>query len=150
MATNDGRVPVLNLNDTLELYYGLLEKTKEMEQEVRLLRDRILHSLSERGIAKEQVDGYDVERQIRHHPPQLNEDLAIEILAKHGRLAECQVEVLDQEKAREVIDQLFRHGALTKNELPFIYVKPTEALVVRQVEAVARPAQEIRRVRPAA
>lgn len=145
MATNDGRAPVLNLADALELYYDLLGQSKEMDQQVRLLRDRILHSLSSRRIDRIQVDGYEAVRQLRHHPPQLNEERTAELLEEHGRLQECQVEVLDQEKARKVIDELFRHGALSKDELPYVYVKPTEALVVRRVEVPAEVAREERR-----
>lgn len=150
MSTDEGRAPVLNLADALELYYDLLQQAKEMEQQVRMLRDRILYSLASRRIDRVEVDGYQAERQIRHHPPQLNEDRAAEILVKHGRLEECQVEVLDQEKARQVIEELFRHGALTKDELPYVYVKPTEALVIRRVEFPAEVAREERRVRRAA
>ncbi|MHB0868756.1 MAG: hypothetical protein ACYC66_01550 [Chloroflexota bacterium] len=150
MATNDGTAPVLNMGDALELYFDLLQQTKGMEQQVRLLRDRILHTLSSRRIDQLQVDGYEAERQLRHHPPQLNEDRAAQILESHGRLEECQVEVLDQEKARAVIDELFRHGSLSKDELPYVYVKPTEALVVNRVELPAEVEREVRRARRAA
>lgn len=149
MAANDARAMVLNLAEAVELYHDLLEQSKGMEQQVRLLRDRILDALSRIRADRVAVDGYEVERQLRHHAPQLNEELATEVLARHGRLEECQVEVLDQEKARAVIDELFQHGAISKDELPYIYVKPTEALVVRGVEA--RPAiEEVRRARRAA
>ena len=150
MAANDGKAPVLNMADALELYYDLLQQAKGMEQQVRLLRDRILQSLASRKIDRLQVDGYEAERQLRHHPPQLNEDRANEILERHGRLEECQIETLDQEKARAVIDELFRHGAISKDELPYVYVKPTEALVVHHLELPAEVAPEEKRARPAA
>jgi Ribonuclease G/E len=135
MAAKDGRVPVLDMSDALDLYYDLLQQSKGIEEQVRLLRDRILQALAARRIDRVQVDGYEAERQIRHHPPQLNEERAIEILERHGRLEECRVEVLDHEKAREVVDELFQHGSISKDELPYVYVKPTEALVVRSLKA---------------
>ena len=149
VASDNTRVMVLNLAEAVELYHDLLEQSKGMEQQVRLLRDRILDALSSMGTDRVAVDGYEVERQLRHHAPQLNEELATDILARHGRLEECQVEVLDHEKARAVIDELFQHGAISKDELPYIYVRPTEALVVRSVEI--RPTiEEVRRARRAA
>ncbi len=144
MAADAGKVPVLQLDDALEVYYDLLQQSKGIEQQVRLLRDRILQSLASRKIDRVQVDGYEAERQLRHHPPQLNEDRAAEILDRHGRLEECQVELLDPEKAREVIDELFQHGTISKDELPYIYVKPTEALVVHPLE-LPEAAREERR-----
>ncbi len=145
MRATDGKAPVLTMADALELYYDLLQQAKGMEQQVRLLRDRILQSLASRKIDRLQVDGYEAERQLRHHPPQLNEDRAAQILKSHGRLEECQVEVLDQQKATEVIEELFRHGAISKDELPYIYVKPTEALLVHPLE-LPEAAREERRV----
>ncbi len=152
MATNDGRAPVLQMADALELYYDLLQQSKDIDQQVRLLRDRIIQSLASRRVDRVQVNGLEAERQLRHHPPHLNEDRAVEILERHGRLEECQVEVLDEEKARAAIDELFRHGAIGKDELPYVYVKPTEALVVSRVElpVPAEVAREERRVRRAA
>lgn len=150
MGTNDGRVSVLNLADSLELYYDLLEHSKGLDQHIRMLRDGILRAMSERQLDQVQVDGYQASRQLRHHAPQLNEDLAAEILEQQGRLDECLVQALDEEKAREVIEELFRHGALSKDDLPYIYVKPTEALVVRPVEAAAERTEERRRVHRAA
>ncbi len=149
MAANEENVLVLEMGDALELYYDLLQQSKGMEQQVRLLRDKILQTLGSRRIDRLQIDGYEAERQLRHHPPQINEDRAIEILERHGRLEECQTEVLDEEKARQVIDDLFQHGAISKDELPFIYMKPTEALVVRHL-AVPEAVQEERRLRRAA
>ncbi len=137
MATNDGRLQVLNLADALELYYDLLEQSKGLDQQVRLLRDRILSAMAARKISEAEVEGYEAVRQFRHHAPQLNEERAEELLGENGRLEECLVKRLDVEKARQVIEELFRHGALTKDELPYIYVKPTEALVVRRAEPVA-------------
>ncbi len=136
MATEDGRVPVLNMADTLELYYDLLEQSKELEQQVRLLRDRILHAMSSRGLELVDTDGFEALRQLRHHPPQLNAERAEELLRDHRRLEECQVRRLDEEKTRQVIDELFRHGAISKDELPYVYVRPTEALIVRPRPAV--------------
>ncbi|HEX2924516.1 MAG TPA: hypothetical protein VHS28_10895, partial [Chloroflexota bacterium] len=84
-------------------------------------------------------------------PPQIYPERAEEILQRYGRLDECQVEVLDEEKARKVLEELFRHGALTKDELPYLYIKPTEALVVRETEEVARERPRVaRRLRRAA
>ncbi|MGE5618625.1 MAG: hypothetical protein ACM3US_05155 [Sphingomonadaceae bacterium] len=150
MSTKDGAAPVLTIDEAVELYFDLLQQSKGLEQQVRFLRDRILQSISSQRIDHLVVDGLEVERQVRHHPPQLNEDRAVQILAQHGRLEECQVEVLDQEKARAVIDELFRHGAISKDELPYIYVKPTQALVVRRVELPAAAEREERPARRAA
>jgi len=130
MAAEEADIPVLQIGEALGLYYDLLQQSKELEQEVRLLRDRILRSLSDRRIDRIQADGYEAERQVRHHAPRLVEDKAEEILERHGRLEECMVQVLDVDRAREVIDELFRHGSISKDELPYIYVKPTEALLV--------------------
>lgn len=149
MAANEGKVPVLEMGEALELYYDLLQQSKGMEQQVRLLRDRILQSLGSRRIDRVQIDGYEAERQLRHHPPQINDDLAVEVLERHGRLEECQVEVLDEEKTRQVIDELFEHGSISKDELPYVYVKPTEALVVRPL-TVPEAVREERRTRRAA
>ncbi len=149
MAANEGKVPVLEMGEALELYYDLLQQSKGIEQQVRLLRDRILQSLGSRRIDRVQIDGYEAERQLRHHPPQINDDLAVEVLERHGRLEECQVEVLDEEKTRQVIDELFQHGSISKDELPYVYVKPTEALVVRPL-TVPEAVREERRTRRAA
>lgn len=151
MATTDtSRAPVLDLDDALQLYYDLLNGSKGMMEQVRLLRDRILRTLSTHNLERVQVDGFEAIRQLRHHPPQLNEERATEILEMHGRLEECQVEVLDQEKAREIIEELFHQGTISKDELPYIYVKPTEALVVNRVQPEVEEIRERRRARRAA
>lgn len=150
MAVNVARIPTLSLADTIELYHDMLEQSKVMDQEVRLVRDRILRALASQRIDQIQSDGYEAIRQLRHHPPQLNEDRATEILREHGRLQECQVQVLDQEKARQAIEELFRHGALSKDELPYVYVKPTEALIVRRMGTAAEEIEEAGRVPRAA
>lgn len=144
------RVPVLELDDAVQLYFDLLTQSKETMEQVRLLRDKILTTLSAQKLDRVQVDGFEAIRQIRHHPPQLNEERAIEILESHGRLDECQIEVLDEDKARDVIEDLFHHGALSKDELPYIYVKPTEALVVNKVQPEIERIKERRKVRRAA
>ncbi|MGI5834981.1 MAG: hypothetical protein ACOX87_00640 [Chloroflexota bacterium] len=151
MANIDvSRSPVLEFDEAVQLYYDLLTQSKEMTEQVRLLRDKILRTLSAKKLERVQVDGYEAVRQIRHHPPQLNEDRAVEILEQHGRLEECQVEVLDEDKAREVIEDLFHHGALSKDELPYIYVKPTEALLVNKVQPEIEQIRERRKARRAA
>ncbi len=141
MATNDGRLQVLNLADALEVYHDLLEQSKELDQQVRLLRDRILQAMASRKLSQVEVDGYEVLRQFRHHAPLLNEEQARDLLRENGRLEECLVQQLDEDRAREVIDELFRHGRLAKDELPYVYVKPTEALVVRRTEAAPQAAE---------
>ncbi len=144
MAANIGKAAVLTMGEALELYYDLLQQSKGMEQQVRLLRDRILQAIASLKTDRVLIDGYEAERQLRHHPPQINEDQATRVLEAHGRLQECQTEVLDLEKAREVIEELLRHGAITKDELPYVHVKPTAALVVRHL-ALPEAAEEVRR-----
>ncbi len=143
MATNEREVAVLNLAGALELYSDLLEQAKDMDQQVRMLRDNILRAMALRRLDHVLADGYEAVRQLRHHAPQLNEDRAARILEEQGRLQECQVTSLDQERARAVIDELFRHGALSKDELPYVYVRPTEALIVRRVEVPEEVAEEV-------
>ncbi len=150
MATKDAKVPVLELEDALGLYYDLLNESKGILEQVRLLRDRILHVLSARKIDRIEANGYEAVRQVRHHPPRLNEQRAVEILERHGRLDECQVEVLDEDRAMAVIEDLFHHGALSKDELPYIYVRPTEALIVNRVQPEMEEVRERRRARRAA
>ncbi len=149
-ATEDSKAPVLELDEAIALYYDLLNQSKGMMEQVRLLRDRILRTLASKKVEQMQVDGYEVVRQLRHHPPQLNHELASDILEQHGRLAECQVEVLDEPKAREVIEELFHHGDISKDDLPYVYVKPTEALVVNRAQPEVERATEQRRLRRAA
>lgn len=148
--TNVSRAPVLEFNEAVQLYFDLLNQSKGMMEQVRLLRDKILSTLSAQKLDRVEVDGFEAIRQIRHHSPQLNDELAAEILERHGRLEECQVQVLDEDKAKEVIEDLFHHGALSKDELPYIYVKPTEALVVNKVQPEIEQLKERRKARRAA
>ena len=150
MASDNKEMAVISLADALELYHDLVEQAKGMDQLVRVLRDGILEAMSARKLTQVRADGYEAVRQLRHHPPQIDEDRATEILQEHGRLEECQTVELDEEKARAVIEELFMHGALTKEELPYVYIKPTEALLVRLVAAPAVEAEEEERVRRAA
>lgn len=148
MVNRDASEPVLDMAQSLDLYYDLLEHTKSLEEQLRMMRDRILSVLASRRLERVEADGYEAIRQLRHHPPRLNEERAEELLRDMGRLEECQVEVLDEERARQVIDELFQHGSISKDDLPYVYVKPTEALIVRpveEVEEIARPARRARR-----
>ncbi len=151
MAATKLDAPVISLSDAIQMYRDLLEESKGIEGQLRLLRGKILGTLAAQRLDSVQVDGVEAMRQVRHHPPRLITDRAEEILRQHGRLEECQVETLDEERARDVIEDLFRHGALTREELPYIYVKPTEALIVREaVEIVEEEPRQERRPRRAA
>jgi hypothetical protein len=151
MAGTELDAPTIPLADAIQLYFNLLDETKGLEEQLRLLRGRILSTLAARKLDRVQADGVEVLRQVRHHPPRINIDMAEEILRQHGRLEECRVEMLDEEKARGVIDELFRHGSLSKDDLPYLYVKPTEALIVHEVrEMEIEEPREVRRIRRAA
>lgn len=124
--------PVIDLADAVRMYATLQEQARQLGTIMEDLRGRILRALENADVEHLDVDGLRVVRQIRHFAPQLNVEEASHLLEREGRLREAQRLVLDADRAREVLDQLYVQGRISRAELPFSEARTVEALLVRE------------------
>ncbi|HEX2923129.1 MAG TPA: hypothetical protein VHS28_03770, partial [Chloroflexota bacterium] len=57
MAATEVEAPVISLGDAIRMYYDLLEESRGLDEQLHLIRGRILAALAERRLDSIQVDG---------------------------------------------------------------------------------------------
>jgi hypothetical protein len=129
-----GEAPVLDLAEGLQVYFDLLNQTRQLQAITEELRGRLLRAMETMGLFDFESDGIQAVRQVRHLPARLDRREAERILREEVRLAEAQSPMLDPEKAREALDDLYVKGKLKKEELPYAEPRDVEVLIVRSAE----------------
>lgn len=124
--------PVLSFEDALHLYIGLLEQSHALDQHLQVIRQELLRAMERLGITSVREEDFEVIRQVRHRGPRLDTEEAEALLERFGRLKECLVPQLDEDKARKVLDELKDTGKIAEAELPYEYPPESEVLVVRR------------------
>ena len=124
--------PDLSFEEVVQLYTGLLEQVKELDQHLKVLRQELLRTMDEMGIESVREDSLEVMRQVRHFAPRLDRDRAEALLRRHGRLQECLVTALDEDRAKQVLAELREQGRIAEGEMPLEYPPEREVLVVRR------------------
>lgn len=129
-----GQTPILNLEQIVFLYAGLLEQTRQLDELLEVLREQILRAMNELGIKSVREDEFEVIRQIRHRAAKLDEKKAEALLLRFGRLEECLTPQLDEQKVRQVLEELRAAGRIPEDQMPYVPVPESEALIVRRGE----------------
>ncbi|HEY8475779.1 MAG TPA: hypothetical protein VIN09_02795 [Chloroflexota bacterium] len=126
--------PILDLAEGVRVYLDLMDQGRRLQAVMDELRERIVRAMERIGVDDFYADGVHAVRQIRRFPPQLDEARAAELLAREGLLDQAERRVLDPERARRLIDELYAEGRLRREELPYTPAREVEALVVRRIE----------------
>lgn len=125
-------LPILDLAEGVQVYRDLLNQGRQLEAIKDDLRGRILRAMDRAGIEDFRTNGVEAIRQVRHFPAQLNQGEAEKILQREGRLKEAEKTVIDPEKAKEILDQLYVQGKIGKGQLPYTEPREVEALIVQE------------------
>ncbi len=123
---------VLSFDDALHLYIALMEQSRQLDQHLQLIRQELLRAMEKLAITSVREADFEVIRQVRHRAPRMDTQKAEALLERFGRLKECLVPQLDEEKARKVLDELSAAGKIPKEQLPYEFPPESEILIVRR------------------
>ena len=127
--------PVLDLAEATRTYALLLAQSRQLQETLDDLRERILRAMERTGVDELDVDGHRAIRQVRRFAPRLDEARAEALLRAAGRLEEAQRTVFDLAKARQVLEELCAQGEIREDDLPYGEPRAVEALIIRPIEA---------------
>ncbi|MCL5958263.1 MAG: hypothetical protein M1358_02925, partial [Chloroflexi bacterium] len=74
-------------------------------------------------------------RQVRHYRQRLDMEEARRILQRFHRLREATIETMDEDKARQSLEDLRARGLISPEEIPYEETHTTEVLIVRRAES---------------
>lgn len=134
MKGRPAEAPVLDLAEGVRVYLSLQNQSRELNAVMEQLRVRLLEAMERTNLDEFFTDGIQTIRQMRRLPPKLNQEQAEKILRREGRLREAQHLVLDPDKARQVLDDLYSRGKIEQRELPYREPREVPVLIVRPVE----------------
>ena len=124
--------PVFTLEEAIQLYIGLLEQARQLDQHLKVIRAELLRTMDGLGIQSVHQENLEILRQVRHYPPRLDRAKAEALLRQFGRLHECLVTELDENKARQTLEELRQQGRISEQQLPFEVLPESEVLIVRR------------------
>ncbi|MBI2953392.1 MAG: hypothetical protein HYY30_03700 [Chloroflexi bacterium] len=125
--------PVLTLEEALHLYIGLMEQSRQLGEHVQMIRTELLRTMDKLGIKSVREPDFEVIRQVRRRAPKIDYEKAEALLQRFGRLRECLVPRLDEEKVQKVVDELVAKGEISEEQAPYTYTPESEVLIVRKV-----------------
>jgi hypothetical protein len=126
------QTPVVNLEQIVGVYAGLMEQTRQLDELLTVIRDQILRAMRELEVRSIRDEEYEVIRQIRHRPAKLDQQKAEVLLKRFDRFNECVISQLDDQKVRTLVEELLANGSIGEDEVPYGPESKSEVLVLRR------------------